>query len=108
MGKRALSIVLSLTGHSCLCARENPSLCACHHTCCGFLMWHLCGSKPGLTAGLTAAHVMHKHRLPASMMEQDGTGPRARVALSPAVLSIMLYPGRTLESSRSRVWLGLT
>lgn len=22
-----------------LCARENPSLCACHHTCFGFLIW---------------------------------------------------------------------
>lgn len=35
-----------------LCTRENPSLCACCHTCYGFLMWPLYGSKPGLTAGL--------------------------------------------------------
>lgn len=71
------------------------------------LLWSLIRHLYGKWTGVDcwAAHVRHKHHLPASLAEPDGRGPGVRAALFPA--EFMLYPRWALASSWSYVWLAL-
>lgn len=68
-GELCLSSCLWLA--ALLCVWEKIRLNAYHHTCYGSLMWHLNGRQTWVDCW--AAHMLHKHYLPASLMEQDGT-----------------------------------